>query len=139
LQKRQLQFTTNLFKCHAKGPDKGLNKKHNLICFTLFLRCKLILKHFGAYLTASHAVFCNSIVHCVLSGQCCEILASPFDRLKEPEHDICIQGDVIEVKSFLSVLKKVLTGGEEALAGITLSALQPPSAKQAPHTTNISQ
>ncbi|XP_023348251.1 leucine-rich repeat protein 1 [Eurytemora carolleeae] len=49
-------------------------------------------------------------------------------RLKEPDHDICIKGDVIEVKSFLSVLKKVLTGQD--VEKLTLSSLQPLSSKQ---------
>ena len=37
-------------------------------------------------------------------------------------------GDVIEVKSFLSVLKKVLTGQD--VEKLTLSSLQPLSSKQ---------
>jgi LRR-repeat protein 1 len=49
-------------------------------------------------------------------------------RLKEPDHDICIKGDVIEVKSFLSVLKKVLGGHD--VDKLTLSSLQPLSSKQ---------
>jgi len=49
-------------------------------------------------------------------------------RFKEPEHDLCIKGDPIEVKSFLSVLKKVLNGKE--IDKLSLSALQPLSNKQ---------
>jgi len=49
-------------------------------------------------------------------------------RFKEPENDLCIHGDPIEVKSFLSVLKKVLSGQD--VEKLTLSALQPLSNKQ---------
>jgi len=49
-------------------------------------------------------------------------------RFKEPQHDLCIKGDPIEVKSFLSVLKKVLNGKE--IDKLSLSALQPLSNKQ---------
>jgi hypothetical protein len=57
-------------------------------------------------------------------------------RLKEPDHDICIKGDAIEVKSFVATLRKVLTGNEAALANVTLAALQPISAKQA-HSISV--
>jgi len=49
-------------------------------------------------------------------------------RFKEPDHDLCIKGDPIEVKSFLSVLKKVLNGQD--VDKLSLSALQPLSNKQ---------
>eukprot|EP00088_Acartia_fossae_P028711 TRINITY_DN2953_c0_g1_i13.p1 TRINITY_DN2953_c0_g1~~TRINITY_DN2953_c0_g1_i13.p1 ORF type:complete len:414 (+),score=81.12 TRINITY_DN2953_c0_g1_i13:83-1324(+) len=49
-------------------------------------------------------------------------------RFKEPEHDLCIKGDPVEVKSFLSVLKKVMKG--EECDKISMSTLQPISNKQ---------
>jgi len=49
-------------------------------------------------------------------------------RFKQPEHDLCVKGDVIEIKSFLSVLKKVYSGQD--LHKITLSTLQPLSTNQ---------
>jgi len=49
-------------------------------------------------------------------------------RLKEPNHDIAVKGDPIEVKGFLSMLKKVLSG--KGLEKLTLSSLQPLSNKQ---------
>jgi len=50
-------------------------------------------------------------------------------RFKDPPHDICIKGeDVLQVKSFLMGLKKVMDG--QGIDKLTLSALQPVSTKQ---------
>jgi len=50
-------------------------------------------------------------------------------RFNDPPHDICIKGeDIIQLKSFLMVIKKVMDGKD--CAKLTLSALQPVSTKQ---------
>jgi len=50
-------------------------------------------------------------------------------RFNDPPHDICIKGeDVLQLKSFLMGLKKVMDG--KNLEKLTLSALQPVSTKQ---------
>lgn len=50
-------------------------------------------------------------------------------RFSEPAHDLLVHcGDVVQLKSFLMVLKKVMDGKEGT--NLTLSALQPVSSKQ---------
>jgi len=50
-------------------------------------------------------------------------------RFLEPAHDLCIKGDdVLQLKSFLMVIKKVMDGKD--CGKLTLSALQPVSTKQ---------
>jgi hypothetical protein len=69
-----------------------------------------------SHLTVLYPSFCN-FLPCLQFTCCSEPVTFAPRRIKEPNHDICIKGDVIEVKSFLSVLRKVLAGGEVALAG----------------------
>ena len=50
-------------------------------------------------------------------------------RLKDPQHDVCItKCDVVQLKAFLGVLRKVLEGKE--ISDLSLSAIQPASASQ---------
>jgi len=50
-------------------------------------------------------------------------------RFNEPPHDICIKSDdIVQLKSFLMVIKKVMDGKD--CEKLTLSALQPVSTKQ---------
>lgn len=50
-------------------------------------------------------------------------------RLKQPRHDLCLKcEDIIQLKSFLMVVKKVMDGKDSE--GLTLSALQPITSKQ---------
>ena len=50
-------------------------------------------------------------------------------RLKQPRHDLCIKcEDVVQLKSFLMVIKKVMDGKDSE--GLTLSAIQPVTSKQ---------